>query len=258
MAKGKKWLYLLAGGVGALVLAAAVLFVAARPVIASARSAFGWGCPGCGGNNGYQEALADALGITVEELQTAYQTAHEAAIRQAVEEGALTQEQADQILDGDFTGPRGGLGMHGGFGMRGGFGVTNELLADALGLSVEALESAQEQAFSAVIAQAVEDGTLTQEEADLMAARMAVNGYVSTAMADAYSNAVGQAVADGVITQAQADQLLSEARPGFRGFGGSFGGRGGMGGRMHGGSGPFGPGMGWGCNSPDDSSDGGE
>jgi len=258
MVKGKKWMYLVAGGVGALALAAAVLFVAARPVIAVARSVTGWGCPGCGGNDGYQEALADALGVTVEELQAAYQTAHEAAIRQAVEEGVLTQEQADQILDGDFTGPRGGLGMHSGFGMHGGFGMTNDLLADALGISVEELETAQETAFRAVIAQAVEDGTITQEEADLMAARMAVNGYVGAAMADAYTNAVGQAVADGVITQAQADQLLNEAQPGFRGFGGPFGGRGGMGGWMHGGSGPFDPGMGWGCNGPHASSDGGE
>src|SRR5687767_12844048 len=42
--------------------------------------------------------LADALGITVAELETAREEARTAAIEQAVEDGLLTREQADELL----------------------------------------------------------------------------------------------------------------------------------------------------------------
>jgi len=45
----------------------------------------GWSRGGFRGNIDYQQLLADALGITVEELQAAYEAAREAAIAQAVE-----------------------------------------------------------------------------------------------------------------------------------------------------------------------------
>ena len=71
----------------------------------------------------YREALAGALDITVEELEAAQQEAHGVVIEQAVEEGIISQEQADQIL----SHPRAGLPGHGragcprGFGQPGGF-----------------------------------------------------------------------------------------------------------------------------------------
>jgi hypothetical protein len=45
------------------------------------------------------------------------------------------------------------------------------LLADALGVSVETLEDAYQQAFQARIDQAVADGKLTETEADLIRGR---------------------------------------------------------------------------------------
>ncbi len=90
-----------------------------------------------GGNS---EALADALGMTVEELQAAkdegltleeiaeqqgttiedvraaMQSAKEEAINQAVADGTLTQEQADSILSGEGRGGRGGRGSGNGAG----------------------------------------------------------------------------------------------------------------------------------------------
>jgi hypothetical protein len=87
--------------------------------------------------------MAKALGITVEELQAArtegkplgvliyelqldpatvrtqMRTAFEEAIGQAVTDGVITQEQADQMLQGPGFGP-GGPGGRGGFGGRGG------------------------------------------------------------------------------------------------------------------------------------------
>ncbi|HID53892.1 MAG TPA: hypothetical protein EYP41_17875, partial [Anaerolineae bacterium] len=72
------------------------------------------GAPGFGpkGNRGhgpnrffdkeaYDQALADALGISVEDLLAARETAKATLIQQAVDEGKLTQEQADAILSGE-------------------------------------------------------------------------------------------------------------------------------------------------------------
>jgi hypothetical protein len=117
----------------------------------------------------------------------------------------------------------------------------NEHLAEALGISVPELEAAQAKARDTVMAEAIEAGTITQEQADLMKARGAISAYVQEAMTKAFGEAVEQALADGVITQAQADLLLENEDMGFRGPGGffGFGGRGKFGGR-----GAFGPG----CN----------
>lgn len=178
------------------------------------------------------EYLAEALGITVEELQAAQAAAHAAALEQAVADGLITQEQADQLSQ--FGGyPRGGHFSA--------LGDMDELLANELGISVEALQAAQEEAKAARLAQMVEDGVLTQEQADLMAARQAVQSHLdveglNTAVQEAYATAVQSALDAGEITQEQADQLLSEAAaaPSFR-F--NFGGHGGRGGHGHGGHG---------------------
>jgi hypothetical protein len=75
-------------------------------------------------------------GLTAAEYRTALQAAYEAAIQQAVDDGVITQEQADLVLssgmrvlpgmdafgrDGGLEGPggRGGRGGHGGPGMFG-------------------------------------------------------------------------------------------------------------------------------------------
>ncbi len=190
------------------------------------------------------EALADALGITVEELEAAKEGVRTAAIEQAVADGLITQEQADQILSGEGRGfmPRGGQNSEIDF---------EALLADELGISVEELQAAQEAVRAAQLEQAIEDGLITQEQADMMAARKAVNEYVDREalqemMQDAYETAVQQALDNGDITQEQADQLLSnETNFGPGGLGGQRGqGRpGGPGGRGgHGFSAPQGNG----------------
>jgi polyhydroxyalkanoate synthesis regulator phasin len=176
--------------------------------------------------------LAEALGITAEELQAAQEAAQEAALEQAVADGTITQEQADQLSQ--FGGRMRG-------GHLGALGDMDEFLAAELGISVEALQAAQEEAQAAMLAQMVEDGVLTQEQADLMAARRAVESHVdveglNAAVQEAYAAAVQSALDAGEITQAQADQLLNEAAaaPSFR-F--NFGGHGRPGGHGHGGHG---------------------
>jgi hypothetical protein len=194
--------------------------------------------------------LAKALGISVGELQAAYQTAQQAAIDQALEKGLITQEQADQMKQNG----KGFFGRGFKFSERTPEGAQIDfeaLLANALGVSIDELQTAQQAAQEAAIQAAVQNGDLTQEQADLMQARQALQGTIDrdalTAQAlgitleelqaqrqtgktmqdllteqnltqaefqaayqTAYQAAVEQAVADGVITQAQADLILNQ------------------------------------------------
>jgi polyhydroxyalkanoate synthesis regulator phasin len=172
------------------------------------------------------EALAQALGITLDELQSAYEQAFKAAIAQAVDEGLLTEEQAERLSDLDHFGMRGMRGP-GGFG-----GDMNAFLAEALGISEAELEDAQQKARTTLLDQAVEQGTMSQEEAELIETRNALQPYLEEAMSNAFESALQEAVADGVISQDQADRLLENREAGLYGFGGKgfFGGFG-MGGR---------------------------
>lgn len=185
---------------------------------------------GPGGGTSDQD-LATALGITVEKLQAAYTTATDAALKQAVTAGLITQAQADQVK------ARGGrIGELGRF-----TDLTtidyNALLAQALGISVDDLKAAHAKTFNTRIDEAVAAGKLTQEQADLMKGRYTLlnNAKFQSAIQSAYEAAVKQAVTDGVITQAQADQILKEkagmGRAGLGNFGGMYGGPGIQGGR---------------------------
>lgn len=170
---------------------------------------------GFGGLIDHEALLAEVLGISVEDLQAAQQQAYEAAIQQALDEGLITQAQADQLLQYPGGHRRAGFGRRGlGFlGWSGGDIDYQALLAEALSISVEELQAAQEQARTAAIQQALDEGLITQEEADLMQAFEQLKSYLD----EARTAAIAQAVADGVITQGQADQFLSYEGRGFRG-----------------------------------------
>ncbi len=121
--------------------------------------------------------------------------------------------------------------------------IEDVYLADALGISVEELQAAELAGYAAELAAAVEAGTITQAEADLMLARQAAQNYIdeaglNAAMQAAYEDALVAAVADGAITQAQADALLAQLATQTFNFG--FGGNGRGGHHGHGGPGGFG------------------
>ena len=169
----------------------------------------------------YDALLAEALGISVEELQAAQQQAYSAALDQAVENGDLTAEEADliraqQALKASID--------------------PEALQAEALGMSVEELQAARDAGTSM---------------SDILTEQGLTSAEYRTALQAAYEAAVQQAVSDGVITQEQADLVLSSGMrvlPGMEPFGrdGGHGGRGG-----HGGPEGFGgPGM---FGQPDDS-----
>ena len=93
-----------------------------------------------GGKHKNLEFLAEALGISVEDLETAYQAVFEKSLEAAVEAGDLTEEQAESLLDGRGFGRFGGkqFGRH----MSGAMSNKSEhqaLLAEELGISVEEL-----------------------------------------------------------------------------------------------------------------------
>lgn len=239
--KGNKALNVVLGGVFALGLAGGGLAVArsasAAPAAAPAANVSSLVLAhrgGIGGLNDGGQALADALGIDLETLQTAQETARLAMIDQAVADGLITEAQAEQLK------------LYSGFG-RGHFGFgaydEDEYLAEALGVTVEELDAAELVAFQTQLTAAVEAGYLTQEQADLMLAEKVARSYLDTDAIDAQIQsaqeaAIAAALADGAITQAQADALLAQLAANPYHFGGGFGGFGGHGGRGgHGGPG---------------------
>jgi len=102
-----KWLKLILGG-GALLASTvavgaygvSVVQASTSPgVVGAVEAVKTWAHPGFGGSD-MQALLAEELGISVEELESAQQAAFEAAVAAAVDAGTITQEQADQILEG--------------------------------------------------------------------------------------------------------------------------------------------------------------
>ncbi len=236
--------------VGALAVTAAFGAIAYQSVLAATPTTSSTGTTGTtsqvgpgweggkGMHGGYTtQQLADALGITVDALNTAYQNAYSAALKDAVSKGLITQAQADQLTSNGSAFP---------FGDRWGIWLTqngidfNTYMADALGISVDGLKAAYQSAYYTNIDQMVTTGTLTQTQADLMKGEYALynDNTFQSSMQSAFTSAVNAAVSSGVITQSQADQILSSNSNmfmrGMDGFGG-FGGRGGPHG--HGGGG---------------------
>lgn len=168
-----------------------------------------------------EQYLADALGITVDELGTAQEAARNAALDQSVAEGLLTQEQADAIRNGEGR----GLGIRPPRGQESTIDM-RALLADALGISVDDLEAAEQSARESGLAQAVADGVITQEQADLMAARDVLKEFAAGGEYATLDEAVQAAVDAGALTQEQADLILSAPQPerhGGRGMRGHHG-----------------------------------
>lgn len=201
------------------------------------------GRAGLRGLKGDDALLAETLGISPEALAAARMAAAEAAITRALDEGRITQEQADRLLDGQRF-------RSGHRALRGHAGQESTLLAEALGISEAELDAARSEARAMALANAVAEGRITQEQADLKVAAEALHAYIDRdailagvlgitveELADLKSGrgalreyfegqgldresvresmqaeveaAVDQAVEDGVVSREQADQLLS-------------------------------------------------
>ncbi len=203
----KNWLQGIAAGSLAALTLAAGLTIAATPAFAQSDDAAPtaptteWRGPGgmeegemgrhggphgfAGGERGDRGVeLAEQLGISVEELQAAQEAAREQALAEALADGRISQEQADLMTAGQALRE---------------YVDRDAILAGALGITVDELTAARE------------DGSLR----DLMAS--VDRDELHASMQEATEAAVAQAVADGVITQEQADLLAERSGPGGRG-----------------------------------------
>lgn len=131
----------------------------------------------------FTEALTEALGIPVDDLQAARQEALEVALDQAVAEGLISEERAEIMR------------------ARAALASTlekDEILVQVLGIPVDDLQAAREEGQTIRELAAELDLDLTTLRQNLQAARQEV---------------IQQAVADGTITQEQADLLADYPRP---------------------------------------------
>jgi hypothetical protein len=180
MLRNKKTLLALLGAVVLMAVAGLALLPAASARAAGFTSALlHGGRGGPMGNHGENDTyLAEALGITVDELQSAKTAAWEAAVDQALDQGMITQAQADRLKSaaGGFHGH--GLGLLGFLaGDEDAFDF-DALLAEQLNISVDELTDARDHAFEMRIQAGLDSGQLTQEQAELMRARHALEGSI--------------------------------------------------------------------------------
>ena len=155
---------------------------------------------GFGGELEYDSFLADALGITLDELHDAHNVARDAMLEAAVDQGFVSEEQVEMMQ------ARSALMEY----------IDHDaILAEALGISIEDLQEARE-----------DDKSLSTLFDELGLEPEAVREATQAA----HEKAVEEAVGAGVITQDQADQILEGERGlpmfGGRGERGGFGDRG--------------------------------
>jgi hypothetical protein len=179
----------------------------------------GWGRLSMGSDMGYETQLAEALGISVDQLRAAQDSAVDNGIKQAVAEGELAPKQAERMLTWRKLRP---------------YLNPEALAARVLEMTPDQMDAAMSQGKSLW---------------DLAQERKLDFGTARERFLAAGKAAVQQAVADGAITQQQADEVAKMAGhrhgPGGRGGFGPMGffGRGpgfgpwGFAGRHHG----FGP-----------------
>ena len=150
--------------------------------------------------------IADAQGVTMEDVQAAMQAAWETAVNDALAAGTITQEQADMLIarGGRFAmGPMDGHGDKGLMETIFNRDAVQAVIADTLGMTVEELEAAHA------------DGQRLPEIADAQGVTMEA---IQTAVEAARTAAIEDALAAGTITQEQADSLLSHPwQPGGHG-----------------------------------------
>jgi hypothetical protein len=161
----------------------------------------------------FWNALASKLGIGVDDLKSKAVAAQKDVIEQDVKDGKLTRAQADAIeqrlsADGPsapfFGGPRGrpgGFGQGPDAGFHGGpFGGASTLEAEAKALNMTAADLSTQLRSGKTLA-------------DVAKAQGVDEAKVKQAIIDAAKAQAQREVQDGLITQAQADQMLSRLTP---------------------------------------------
>ncbi len=137
----------------------------------------------------YQEALAEKLGVTVEELQAAQDAARTDMLDDALASGRITEEQAERLRNAEPGERRHGVGQR----VRHGIGNVLESAAEILGLTTDEVRAGFSEG------QSLNDMAAEQGVTDLEAQ------LVSKLTAD-----IEAKVADGSITREQGDQMIEK------------------------------------------------
>ena len=149
----------------------------------------------------FREAVAGILGISVDEYDAAVEQARDQVVDQALDEGWLTEEQAERMQERFEEGP-GHRGMGGGF-MRAPRGFMGHGDSSLVGVAAEALDMSVEDLHAQLM-----DGKSIAEVAE-------AEGVDTQEIIDAYlaqlEESLTQSVEDGKITQNQADWMLEQA-----------------------------------------------
>ena len=160
-----------------------------------------------------QEAIASALGISVDEYETVVETAHDQVIDEFVAEGLLTEEQAARMeefgqMRGNFEGMPFADRLGGRMGGRGGKDAWGRVGFGGWDLNINEIAAEQLGLEPADLMTAVHEGMTIAELAEQQ-------GVELQTIADAYlaevTEKVNQAVADEKLTQEQADTILANA-----------------------------------------------
>jgi AraC-like DNA-binding protein len=162
--RGKKWLFIAAFVVAAMIIAAGVAVAANGPgslvqdihalsPISLAQDMLGRHQGAAGQNQVFLTNLASALGISSSTLDSELATAETQAVTQALQKGRISQARAAQFESQIGTGrPL--------FGM-----IDPRQLATALGVKPAVLESALETAAGQTVNQELQNGTITSQQA---------------------------------------------------------------------------------------------
>ena len=195
----RKWL--VAGAV-----AVAVAIIGAGAVMAQTPT------PGSGTGTTFLDRLAQKLGIDTPKLKDAVKSAHNDQIDEAVQNGDLTQQQADRLKnklneqtdEGNLGGPGAhGFGFRGGpkgfgFGFAPGFGLgeARDQVAQFLGISTDQLTT-ELQADGATLASVAQAHGKSRDD---------LKKFIS----DTAKAKTDEAVTNGDLTQKQADAINSK------------------------------------------------
>jgi len=158
------------------------------------------------------EAIAGILGITVDEYDSAVDTARGQVLDEAVTEGWMTQDQADRMLERAEEGYLEGFGR----GMRpGGHGRGGMMDLEGGLRGFDATHSTLLTIAAEQLGTTVEDLVTQLEDGNTIAGLADAQGVDTQDIADAYlanyADKLDEAVANQRITQEQADSMLEEA-----------------------------------------------
>ncbi len=165
----------------------------------------------------FKEAVAKALGVTVEEYDSAVKEAHAQVVDEAVAEGKLTEEQAQRMRErmeqapDDWGRGRGFKAPHGkgfrapeGEGFRSPRGgMMGRGGASPIGVAAEKLEMTASELMAEIKEGKSIADVATEKGVDLQ--------DITDAYTEQLGEALSQAVENGRITQEQADSMMEQA-----------------------------------------------